>query len=76
VFRRLQDYRNDWVWDQRSTRLVVWLVLATTIPASVGFVIAAVDEDLPIGAAVWAVTLLVDVMIMLNIRKRLPKREP
>ncbi len=73
---RLQAFREAREFDQRSTRLIVWLVLLSMIPAFVGFVLAVVEESLLLGVAVNVVTVAVDTAIMLVIRAKLPRREP
>jgi hypothetical protein len=78
MFERIRAFR-DWPaweqWEQRARRRGVGLILAPFVPATVGFAIAFSHEDILAVAAIWAVTLIVDIAIMLAIRRRLPKRE-
>jgi hypothetical protein len=75
VFERVREFRDAPIWDGRASRLVVWLILATMVPAAAGFAIAFSAGDWLAAGAVWLVTLIVDIAIMLAVRGRLPKRQ-
>jgi hypothetical protein len=74
VLERVREFRDAPIWDERSSRRVVWLILATMVPAAAGFAIAFSAGEWLTAGAVWLVMLIVDVAIMLAVRGRLPKR--
>jgi hypothetical protein len=60
---------KDRSYDRRSTTFVVRFVIVSMIPAFVGFVIAFSDESVYLGLGMCAGVVMVDVVMMLIVRR-------